>query len=509
MFGLLLSFLSLPFRMVWFPIRVSLDAMDWLSRNSGVIMFMSLLLNVVLVPLVVWIVLSNTGEVAVLAARALIEASLLVFVRGFEWSATQMAGIRASEVAMAFLCLNAIWAKLSSVSAGARVQYKPEKLVVGSPMVRADGLPKFQASIMEHVDGVWLEIGQCFRVGRILVTAAHVVREEALLQVRSARGMLEIESCRFRRVSDETDLACVTLSDVEFANLALTSARFMGQSRETCYVTVQSSVERTMGAVCPEKDLFGFVRYLGSTKPGFSGAPYYLGNVVYGMHLGSLIDNMGYDSAYLAMKLRGVNEDSSEYFERQALKAQTRGKSLQFRPTGDPEEVEVRIGGLYHRVRREVVEGLLGAPAGEEPYLDVETARGNLNRPSASALGRGPVSTTRTVVPTPDRPVSRSTRPPQGVSRMTASTEPRVSTPAQSSDHSPSTPASGSQGQRRRQPRLSLTDASTIWNKLSVGGGSTLSQEEIRSFRQFVDLTSSQPLDTASSQTSVRRTDRS
>lgn len=89
--------------------------------------------------------------------------------------------------------------------------------------------------------------------------------------------------------------------------------------------------------------VFGEVLYSGSTVAGFSGAPYFAGRFVYGMHVGASSVNFGYEASWLktvAIK----EEDSDQFFLDKIMK----GDLLQYkRSPYDPDEVFIRTGRGY------------------------------------------------------------------------------------------------------------------------------------------------------------------
>lgn len=389
--------------------------------------------------------------------------------------------------------------------------YLPEKMVPGNPLVRVAEVPKFQASLMEYIDGKWCEVGQCFRVGSVLLTAMHVVDGKAeRLRIQSARGTLEIESHRFRPVDDEADLAYVLLDEREFTRLGLAKAKLVAaggsDGRAASYVTVQTSTEKSTGAVQAASDLFGYVRYLGSTKPGFSGAPYHLGNNVYGMHLGAAVDNLGYDGSYLACKIRRFTEDSTEYFERLTRQHQKRGKRLVVRRTQDPQEVEVRVNGQYVRISRAAVEAVYES-FGAEP--DYAPESGNVEGPCASAQGPGPMSGIRSVAQNPSLPNSTQTESCNSGSRMMVSMASQTSTHARPRSRSPTMSTYVNNEAKEVQGMQCSRDVLMILNKLSASGVSNLNSKEKKLLGQYVRSSLLPHLGTVSSQDSEQPMEKS
>lgn len=488
----------------------------WLAENVKVLLALSVLVNLTLVPILLYVVMTDSVKVLGIWFGSFVGgftetcpriddlSSLLEWLHSISalmW--VRLVDFRAADVWYG-LCFCYWWRHRKPVL------YLPEKMVPGNPLIRTVEVPKFQASLMEYIDGKWCEVGQCFRVGTVLLTAVHVVDGKAeRLRIQSARGMLEIESHRFRPVDDEADLAYVLLDEREFTRLGLAKAKLVaagGDGRAASYVTVQTSTEKSTGAVQVASDLFGYVRYLGSTKPGFSGAPYYLGNNVYGMHLGAAVDNLGYDGSYLACKIKRFFEDSTEYFERLARQHQRRGKRLIVRRTHDPCIVEVCVNGQYIHMDRAAVEAVYES-AGLEPEYAPES--GNATRPCASAQGRGLTNGTPSVVQNPSRPSSTSTESCKGSSKMMVNMASQVSMRARPRSRSPITSTSDNDETEKSPTVKCSKDVLTTLSKLSATGVSTLSSKEQKLLRQYVRSSLLPLLDTASSQDSEQPTEKS
>lgn len=118
---------------------------------------------------------------------------------------------------------------------------------------------------------------------------------------------------------------------------------------------------------------FGYCCYGGSTLKGFSGAPYYLNKIVYGMHLGGSNDNLGYESAYLRSVLRPsktivkTHEGSDDWLLEQAEK----GKEFTYeRSPYDPDEYRIKLHGRYHMVDTETLH-LMQARAEAKPRAEI------------------------------------------------------------------------------------------------------------------------------------------
>lgn len=494
----------------------------WAVENFKTLCVISFLVNITLLPLLAYIVVTDSvNAFAQLVGRALgsflqtcpdvknMQDLWALFEQFSVWVLTSVMDFRVVD-AWHTICFCYLLRK----QAAGLIGYLPERAMPGSPYVNADSLPGFQASIFELIDGAWREVGQCFRVGQVLLTAGHVVKAGAQrLRIQANRGMLEITQDRFLIVDEYTDLAYAILDDREFTKLGLSKARLIPAGADgysISFASAQTSVERTTGnvqmALSGSNKLFGYVRYTGSTRPGYSGAPYYMANNVYGMHLGASAENIGYDAAYITMKIRNLQESSHDFFEKLVENARGRGKKLLVRSTGDPDIVEVFVRGHYARFDRDEVADIMEELPGSITFDDES---GNGRRPSASALGRG-LKVTSVSVQNHNSPASASTQGLQQSAEEARTTVPRERTRARSSSPSPSTSKSGN-NKKEGLSRL-VTPSNrflTILSELSRPGASAPSEEDRRLLAQFVSLNFVQSQATASSPDSAPPTVRS
>lgn len=208
--------------------------------------------------------------------------------------------------------------------------------------------PGFQADVYGVMDSDWYKSGQAFVVGTRLFTAYHVVDSYKKIGIETKRGWLTIDREHFRQIGG--DIAYVTLTSDSLATLGISSkARFSDGAKMTnsgLFATVHAFGNSSMGFLEPHSS-FGFVKYTGSTVSGFSGAPYYVGKTIYGMHVGGCSENLGYDSAYLSMLMRKGLEDSEDYLFRQVSKA----NDFQYSQSPyDPDEIRVKVNNRYFLV---------------------------------------------------------------------------------------------------------------------------------------------------------------
>lgn len=488
LFQAFVSLLRFPFRII-----------GWVLENWQILAVISVLINATVIPFLAYIVLTDSVNVLAQAIGVVISRFsdsspnivTMADLRGWIdeaaiWLFTNAKDINILQAAQS-VCVCVMVAK----QVKAPRLYLPEKAMPGSSFVRAEVLPTFQASVMELVEGAWREIGQCFRLEMAVVTARHVVKEDAgRVRLQSGRGMLEIEAGRFEEVDEHTDLAYAVLDEKEWARLGLAKAKLhpaAANGEQVLFVSAQTSVEKTSGCLSLATNLFGFVRYTGSTRAGFSGAPYAMGNKVYGMHLGASSENIGYDAGYILMKLRGLTESSTDYFEKLVDNARRRGRKLVVRNTGDPDVVEVFVKGHYVRLDRDLLEGY-GDEVESATYSQESASQGNGKGPRADARGPGQ-KTSPVPAPVPSGQSSPSTPKQPQAATEERGTESPASTPVPSSSRSPTMSASVKPRVLLDQQGRLSKDVLTVLSKLSANGGSGLNSAELKLLRQYASST--------------------
>lgn len=496
--------------------------LGWILNNYKLALALSVLMNLTLIPLLSVLLLVDTSEKVIQAVGWLVGLAMdtcpdvktaedlrVLFGEFSLWIITRVQEVSFLEV------MNTVCVCYLMKRGGQTVRFLPEKAMPGSPFTRAQRLPPFQAAVMELFDGAWHELGQCFRVGQVVVTAKHVIRGDAgRLRLQSARGTLEVEPARFHFCEGGADIAYAILDDREFTMLGLAKAKLVPATGDcgTAYATCQTTMEQTTGmvreAISGSEPLFGLVRYSGSTRPGFSGAPYYMTNKVYGMHTGAASENLGYDASYIQMKLRNLEESSEDYFAHVVAQHRRKGKKLYVHSTGDPDIVEVKINGQYFRLSRDAVdETAVRVP--DVVHYDGES--GNVSGPShnASVLGLG-----LKILESSDvlKPNSQSSSPMQQSPKSAKEEKPTV---PQGSTHVPRRSRSRSMSKSEEdkkdedQRKLPSPDVLTIWKKLSESGASALSRQEKKSFFRYVHSISGPHQDTVSLPDSEARMEKS
>lgn len=227
--------------------------------------------------------------------------------------------------------------------------FLPERAVPGSSPTSIEA-PKFQFELRTMND---VKIGQGFRVELdgldVLVTAYHNVVEEVVLTTRHGRVLVKQED--FLTIPS-LDIAYIPYSIALFSVLGLSKAK-SGVKGLNGVASIVDGGYGTFG-VLSDNAFFGYLTYGGSTWGGCSGAPYFLGNSVFGMHLGSGGVNMGLDLSYMSAVLHhppsnGVEiqcEGTAEYI----YDSMEKGAKVEYDYSGNPDVITVRMRGKYYSV---------------------------------------------------------------------------------------------------------------------------------------------------------------
>lgn len=233
-------------------------------------------------------------------------------------------------------------------------RFEPEKMKHGSDLFNADK-PSFTAVLsVNGPTGKLINVGMGFLAEDRFYTAYHVVDGHKTIIVRAQQDV-EIPVSRFSRL--DGDIAIIRLSPGERSVLGLKGGklhRYSLQGTGGVFCQASGINQASMGIVTSHRS-FGFVSYGGSTVNGFSGTPYYVGNTIYGMHVGGGTENLGYEAAYLDVLSKKGLESSEDYL---VDLVQKKRKYKYERSPFDPDEFRVVIGDKYFIVDSDTLERL-------------------------------------------------------------------------------------------------------------------------------------------------------
>jgi len=247
---------------------------------------------------------------------------------------------------------------------------QPESMRMGSVFLNVprSKIPKTQIALYSVDQGGRLQgyLGVATRLNNWLVVPYHVIASEEILAALIMRSTesdaIKFETSKFTVI--DGDLAAIQLSEATFSQLGLVKAAIIGIEGEMMVTLTSSSKdpEMSFGTLVNDVYVFGGVVYRGSTKGGFSGAPYMVAKNIAGIHLGGGQTNYGVSATYI-MSLLQKPEETAEWLQRVRRK---RGPLKYQRSKYAPDEAIVFVGGRYHNVDIHLLEN------------DIEEARSEL-----------------------------------------------------------------------------------------------------------------------------------
>nr|WKV34344.1 MAG: RNA-dependent RNA polymerase [Riboviria sp.] len=195
--------------------------------------------------------------------------------------------------------------------------------------------------------GFWTDIGNA---GGVFLTAGHVLPEfgEVLLM----NAMDDAKKIRIQvsdwTVMDEYDVAYMEPLQDHTSRLGISKSRAAhSRLRETIVVSAYGRNATSLGTVKPQEESI-HLKYVGSSKPGFSGSPYISGRTVFGMHQGSTSEyGSGIDVGFLSLKLNKLlkvkMESTEDWLMDEIEKTHRRGGKIKWSEYGlDDVVIDIR-----------------------------------------------------------------------------------------------------------------------------------------------------------------------
>lgn len=174
-----------------------------------------------------------------------------------------------------------------------------------------------------------------------------------------------------------TDLVAIQMTEAEMSTIGLATAKVGSVSSMGALAQIVGPESKgTVGRLINDPASFGRVIYYGTTLAGYSGSPYCLGTHVVGIHQMGGEMNGGYAASYALSCLKSAIKTKPEGSDDWLLGQMTAGKKLKWMNTGDPDEVQVCIDGLYTVVTKTAMSKAFGREWSESP----EISQGRRNR---------------------------------------------------------------------------------------------------------------------------------
>lgn len=234
----------------------------------------------------------------------------------------------------------------------------PESVVVGSNFM------KVPSSKIPHTEvGVYSVgftagkmqlsryLGAAVRILDWLVVPYHVIctEEVIVLVAMKSDGAIQyykVDTKDFKQI--DGDVASMKMDEATFSKLGMAKAGIAPLEGESM-VSITSAArepEISFGILTNDTKVFGGVVFKGSTRGGFSGAPYMIGKQIAGMHLGGGIMNYGVSASYISALLQKP-EDTAEWLQKMR---KAKGPLKYQRSKFSPDEAIIFVDGRYHTV---------------------------------------------------------------------------------------------------------------------------------------------------------------
>lgn len=286
--------------------------------------------------------------------------------------------------------------------------FTPERYIAGSDYHPSTS-PPFQVEIYVRSGVEYVFAGCATRLGNYCLTATHVISGHNQVRIKNATGHFDVDIKNLKSL--DHDISWFEVDVRLWSRLSVVSAKVskVGVSNDT-FVNVVSRGQKSIGLL-KNHPAFGMLIYNGSTARGFSGAPYYLGSNILGVHVGAGSLNMGVDIQYIyAVMLRyesGYKPEATEDYIFEEMRRMAKAGSrfaYQVSPFST-EEIMVRIAGKVYMLdtsdHPDVYEYLDNDPkvdlwdkeasSGDTDYVD----SGNGSAASASAGASGVKASTK------------------------------------------------------------------------------------------------------------------
>lgn len=191
----------------------------------------------------------------------------------------------------------------------------------------------------------------------MIVTAHHCTVFETQLTLVNSKAKVVVEASIFKQLHD-LDFAYFEYSSVPMMSTLCLKMGKVGDRTDNTIASLVCENQATLGQVKTISELFGYVAYCGTTWPGCSGAPYHMGNAIFGMHLGgSNVVNFGLDASYLNCALQvEIPISNADHLEAQkesgrwVLHQLRKGKKPKWMRTGNPDIISVNVDNKYYLV---------------------------------------------------------------------------------------------------------------------------------------------------------------
>nr|QSL99563.1 MAG: hypothetical protein [Ferres luteo sobemo-like virus] len=202
-----------------------------------------------------------------------------------------------------------------------------ESMKNGSAFVSA-GAPEGQVAIMQPGLLVDSHVGYGLRIGNVLVTPYHVIRENSFILLCHGKVKMVVDIRGKIMSRSMADLAYVPLSEQTWTKLGAPKVKVYTKVPTVNTNVTCTGVKGQSVGLLRRSGIVGQMVYMGSTIPGMSGAGYFMGRTCYGVHSGVMQDeNVGISMAMVHTELKAIfsGEASNDFLE-QNVRDETFGK---------------------------------------------------------------------------------------------------------------------------------------------------------------------------------------
>nr|QUS52861.1 hypothetical protein 1 [Hypera postica associated sobemovirus 1] len=193
------------------------------------------------------------------------------------------------------------------------IKYVPEAMVSGSDFTLGK-TPPYQIALEKITLFSTIHVGYGIRVSdSVMAVPAHVwekFKGDEVVKMTGQKTTLMVPYKMGTMASMLNDLMFIRVSQKTFSELGVSLAKLSEKEFEKINVSItgkNKQLATSRGFLKPSKIMQFFYEYNGSTLPGYSGAAYCMGNVVYGIHVWADVErecNYGYTSKAIALELK-------------------------------------------------------------------------------------------------------------------------------------------------------------------------------------------------------------
>lgn len=190
------------------------------------------------------------------------------------------------------------------------------------------------------------------RVGDYCLTATHVIEGHTQIRLKNPNASIDVDIKNLRSI--DNDISWFQVDARSWSKLSVVTAKIpkIGISNNT-FVNVASRGQKSIGLL-KNHPAFGMLLYQGSTTSGFSGAPYYLGSNIFGVHVGAGSLNVGVDIQYIFAVMLRYEQDytpeaTEDYVFEEMRKQSKKGAKFAYQVSPfSREEILVRVSGKVY-----------------------------------------------------------------------------------------------------------------------------------------------------------------